>query len=154
MDGPYRCSQKVPWPHLWPWRCCRYRYVLLKFQTPVCPFSTKNFAKMSVFLVKTLKIRWRLRLWLVASLCQILNASLISPLFLVACFVNFSPSLIFSKPRFISNSNEAPNFTVIFIICAKFGVKAGAQNSFLPPGAGYPSYATAGLISFQRRRPR
>ena len=68
--------------------------------------------------------------------------SLISPLFLVSCFVNLSPSLFFSKPRFISNLNETPKFTVIFIICAIFGVKAGAQNSFLPPGAGYPSYAT------------
>ena len=79
---------------------------------------------------------------LAASLGQILNASLISPLFFVSCYVNLFPSLFFSKPRFISNSNETPNFTVIFIICAKFGVKVGAQNSFLPPGAGYPSYAT------------
>ena len=112
---------------------------------------------MSVFLVKTLKIRWRLcpqtpfssggwgvgpQILACGSFFQILNASLISPLFLVSCFVNLSPSLFFSKPRFISNSNETPNFTVIFIICAKFGVKAGAQNSFLPPGAGYPSHAS------------
>ena len=68
--------------------------------------------------------------------------SLISLLFLVSCCVNLSPSLFFSKPRFISNLNETPKFTVISIICAKFGMKAGAQNSFLPPGAGYPSYAT------------
>ena len=59
-----------------------------------------------------------------------------------------SPSLFFSKPRFINNSNETPNFTVIFIICAKFRAKAGAQNSFLPPDAGYPSYATGCDICF------
>ena len=120
---------------------CRYRYVLLKFQTPVCPFSTKNFAKVSVFLVK---IRWRLgalppdllslrRLGLrsqtLACGFPLPNpewVSLISPLFLVSCFVHLSPLLFFSKLRFISNLNETPKFTVIFIICAKFGVKAGA----------------------------
>ena len=43
---------------------------------------------------------------------------------------------------------------------AKFVVKAGAQNTFLPPGAGYPSYATGNIkatVFFiahrQKRRP-
>ena len=33
---------------------------VVKISDTLCPFSTKNFAIMSVFLVKTLKIRWRL----------------------------------------------------------------------------------------------
>ena len=72
-------------------------------------FFDKNFPKMSVFLVKTLKIRWRLgalppdplSLRRLGASPQTLACGLplpnpecvTDPLFLVSCFVNLSPGL-------------------------------------------------------------
>ena len=37
--------------------------------------------------------------------------------------------------------------------CAKFVVKTGAQNTFLPLGAGYPSYATGDTEPYSALQP-
>ena len=129
-------------------------------------FRLKNYAKMSVFFVKTQEIRW----WLGAlppdplrRLVALPPKPRLCPPFAKSWVPtdlhcsSFLASLIFHRRCSIPNhkslatQNETSNFIVNFTICEKFVVKAGAQNSFLPPGAGCPSYDTAYSSQWPKR---